>query len=128
MHVPRWLEIALVGSSILMFVGSILAIPALIRALPADHFVRPPKHHSLRTKILRNAIGAILVALGIAMLVLPGQGTLSILIGLSILDLPVKHRILRTLLSQKKIQEGVQRIRAHAGKPPLMIPEHAVLS
>ena len=109
-----------------MFVGSILAIPWLIRRLPADHFVRPPHAHSLKTKILRNTGGAILVALGIAMLVLPGQGVIAILFGLSLMDLKIKTTVLRRLLCQKKIQEGVQRIRSKAGKVPLTIPKEPV--
>jgi hypothetical protein len=126
MEVPRWLEIALIVSSVVMFVGSLIAIPWLIRKLPADHFVRPPQKHSLATKILRNVAGAVLIALGIAMLVLPGQGVIAILFGLSVVDLPVKTRILRRLLCQKKIQEGVQRIRSKAGKQPLVIPSEPV--
>lgn len=126
MDVPRWVEVALIAVSIAMFVGSLVAIPWLIRRLPPDHFTRPPQERSLGTKILRNSLGAVLVAAGIAMLVLPGQGIISILLGLSIMDLAIKDRILRRLLCQKRIQEGVQRIRSKAGKPPLTIPRHPV--
>jgi hypothetical protein len=126
MEVPRWLEVALIVVSIAMFVGSLVAIPWLIRRLPPDHFVRPPEPSSRKAKVLRNVGGAILVALGIAMLVLPGQGIIAVLFGLSIMDLKVKTRIMRRLLSQKKIQEGVQRIRSKAGKPPLAIPAEPV--
>lgn len=122
MAVPRWLEIALIAASILMFVGSIVAIPWLIRRLPTDHFVSPPKQHSLKTKVLRNGFGALLVAAGVAMLLLPGQGVLTIALGLSIMDLEIKHTIVRRLLRQKGIQHAVQRIRVKAGKPPLTIP------
>ena len=126
MEVPRWLEVTLLALSIVMFVGSLLAIPWIIRKLPPDHFTRPPVQHSLKTKILRNALGALLVAAGIAMLVLPGQGIIAILFGLSIMDLRVKDNIIRRLLCQKKIQEGVQRIRSKAGKQPLTIPGEPV--
>jgi hypothetical protein len=125
-EVPRIVQAALVAASIAMFVGSIVAIPWFVRRLPADHFVRPPKTHSLMTKVLRNAGGAVLVALGLAMLVLPGQGLIAILFGLSVMDLEVKHKVMRSLLGRKHIQELVQRIRAKAGKPPLVIPEHPV--
>ena len=126
MEVPRWLEITLVAVSIVMFVGSLLAIPWIIRKLPPDHFTRPPRRRSLGTKIWRNALGGLLVAAGLAMLVLPGQGIIAILFGISIMDLKVKDRILRRLLCQKKIQEGVQRIRSKAGKQPLTIPGEPV--
>jgi hypothetical protein len=126
MEVPRWLEVTLIVLSIVMFAGSIVAIPWVIRRLPPDHFVRPPAQHSLGTKIVRNGLGALLVAAGIAMLVLPGQGIIAILFGLSIMDLKVKDNVIRRLLCQKKIQEGVQRIRSKAGKQPLAIPEAPV--
>jgi hypothetical protein len=126
MDVPRWLEVTLIGVSIAMFVGSLVAIPWVIRKLPPDHFVRPPEPHSLTSKIVRNTLGAILIAAGIAMLVLPGQGIIAILFGLSIMDLKVKDKILRRLLTQKKIQEGVQKIRSKAGKQPLTIPADPV--
>jgi hypothetical protein len=126
MDVPRWLEVTLIAVSIAMFVGSLVAIPWIIRKLPPDHFTRPPAPRSLGTKILRNALGAALVAAGIAMLVLPGQGVIAILFGLSIMDLSIKDKILRRLLCQKKIQEGVQKIRSKAGKPPLTIPTQPV--
>src|SRR5262249_19574684 len=77
----------------------------------------------LPMKVARNVLGAGLIGAGVAMLVLPGQGILTILIGVSIIDLPLKRRVLRRLLQQPKIQEGVQRLRSKAGKPPLVFPE-----
>lgn len=121
----RTVELIVGIVSITMFVGTLAAIPWLIRRLPADYFVRPPPKHSLPKKIARNVLGFALIAAGIAMLVLPGQGIITVLIGLSIVDLPVKHRILQWLLGRPKIQEGVQRLRSKAGKPPLVIPKHA---
>lgn len=121
-QVPRALEIALVVASIAMFVGSLAAVPWLLRRMPADHFVRPPEPTPLWRVLVRNSAGAMLVAMGILMLVLPGQGLLTILLGLSIMDLEVKHRIVRRLLCQKNVRHVVQKIRARAGKPPLVIP------
>ncbi len=120
----RTVELIIAIVSITMFVGTLAAIPWLVRRLPVDYFVRPPPKHPLPKKIARNIIGFALIAAGVAMLVLPGQGILTILIGLSIVDLPVKHRIMQWLLSRPTIEEGVQRLRARAGKPPLVIPRH----
>lgn len=122
---PRVLELTLGIVSVAMFVGMLVAVPWFVRRLPADYFVRPPPKHSLPKKIARNVLGVLLIAAGIAMLVLPGQGVITILLGLSIIDLPIKHRILRWLFERPTIQEGVQRLRAKAGKPPLVIPVHA---
>jgi len=121
----RTVELIIAIVSITMFIGTLAAIPWLVRRLPADYFVRPPPKHSLVHKIARNVLGFALIAAGLAMLVLPGQGIITVIIGLSIVDLPIKHRIVRWLLARPKIQAGVQRLRAKAGKPPLVIPKHA---
>jgi hypothetical protein len=46
----------------------------------------------------------------------------TILIGLMILDLPIKHRVLGRLLRRPRIQATVQRLRADFERPPLIIP------
>ena len=120
----RTLELIVAIASIVMFVGTLAAIPWLVRRLPADHFVRPPPKHSLPKMIARNVLGFILIAAGIAMLVLPGQGVLTILLGLSIVDLPIRQRVFRWLLMRPKVVEVMLGLRARAGKPPLVIPEH----
>jgi hypothetical protein len=124
--VPKALEYGLIVFSIVMFAASVVTIPVVVRRLPPDHFVRPPPVHSLRRKILMNVCGAVLIAIGIAMLVLPGQGIIAILFGMSMMDLRVKHRVLRRLLTQPKIQEAVQQLRSKAGKQPLVIPDEPV--
>lgn len=119
------LEWILGAVSVAMFVGTLAAIPVMVKRLPADYFVRPPPKHPLWMKIARNLAGAILIVAGVAMLVLPGQGVLTILVGLSIVDLPIKHRIVRWILEKPSIEQAMQRMRARAGKPPLVIPTHA---
>jgi hypothetical protein len=119
----RTVELIIGFASVTMFVGTIAAIPWLVRRLPEDYFVRPPPNRPLPLRIARNVLGFALVAAGIALLVLPGQGVLTILIGLSILDLPIKDRMIRRILQHPKILEAVQHARAKAGKPPLVVPE-----
>ena len=118
------LEIVIVVVSVTMFVGTIALIPWLVRRMPEDYFVTPPAKHPLHVVIARNIVGVLLIAAGIAMLVLPGQGILTILIGLSVVDLPIKRRILRRLLRQPNVQRAIQAMRTSAGKPPLVIPAH----
>ncbi len=109
-------------SSVVLFVGTLVAVPWLLVRLPADYFVRPPPPRSLPWKLLRNLVGALLVLVGLALLVLPGQGILTVLLGLSALDLPVKRRLLRRILGQPRVQEAVQKLRRKAHRPPLQIP------
>ncbi|HVJ91555.1 MAG TPA: PGPGW domain-containing protein [Labilithrix sp.] len=112
-------------ASIAMFVGTLAAIPWLVRRLPADYFVRPPPSRSVWSKISRNALGAALVTTGSVMLVLPGQGILTILLGASIMDLPIKHRLVRRMLEVQRVREGVQRLRVKLGQPPFVFATHA---
>jgi putative transmembrane protein PGPGW len=118
----RAAEIGIAIASAAMLTASVLAIPWFVRRVPADYFARPPRRRSIAVVILRNLVAVAVLALGVAMLVLPGQGILTIIVGLSLLDLPVKYRVLRWLLDRRSIRNGVQRIRTEAGKPPLVIP------
>ena len=68
--------------------------------------------------VLRNAVGWVFVVAGIAMLVLPGQGLLSILAGLVLIDFPGKHRLERRLLGSPGVRRAMNWLRRRAGKPP----------
>src|SRR5574340_1251928 len=86
-------------ASAVMFVGTLLLVPVLIACMRADYFVAPGasrfagRHPVLRwtLQVLKNVLGAGLLLVGIAMLVLPGQGILTILIGLTLLEFPGKR-------------------------------------
>jgi hypothetical protein len=108
-----------------MFVCSLVSVVWLVRTLPQDYFVRPPPEHPLPVKIARNVLGAMLIGAGVVMLVLPGQGLITILIGLSVLDLPIKHRLIARILKRPNVLDAVQKMRRKAGKPPLDVPSHA---
>lgn len=122
MDLPRWVEIALVVASLVMFVGSLVGIPVALVRIPSDFFLRPPARHALWVRILRNMLGVVLVGLGIAMLVLPGQGMLTILLGIGALDMPWKRRLVRRILCNRKVKHAVDQLRHKAGKPSLRIP------
>lgn len=119
------LSIVLVAVSIAMFVGTLIAIPIVVVRLPADYFVRGKQKRPFWVHLAFNSIGLVVFALGVAMLVLPGQGVLTILIGLSIMDLPVKHRVVRWCLGKPKVAQAIQALRKRADKPPLLLPSDA---
>ena len=73
--------------------------------------------------VFKNTLGAVLVLGGLAMLVLPGQGVLSILIGTSLLSLPGKRRLERWIVRSRAVMRGLNWIRRRAGQPPLEPPE-----
>jgi Putative transmembrane protein (PGPGW) len=130
---PPQLLIWLAASSIVMFVGTLIAIPVILVRLPADYFdVRTPRpwmenHHPvLRVvgHVIKNVIGIIFLLAGLAMLVLPGQGILTILIGLSLVEFPGKRRLEAKLVGQATVLNTINKMRAKFGKPPLILAPH----
>src|SRR5437867_6933229 len=82
------------------FVASVIAIPWILIRHPQDYFCesRPRTwlkgHHlvlRLFVLVLKNLVGGILLLAGIALLVLPGQGLLTMPIGASLLAFPGKR-------------------------------------
>jgi hypothetical protein len=124
-HISHELELALAVASVVMFVGSIVAVPLFIVRVPDDYFVRPRPPRSLLRRALTTIVGLTLVTIGIAMLVLPGQGILTILVGLGILELPFKDRVIARLLGNPKVASAVDKLRHRAGKGSLLIPAGA---
>lgn len=102
--------------SFLFFVFSLLLLPWLIKKIPTDYFIRPRRSSGLRTlfaplSILRNLVGFIILLAGIAMLVLPGQGILTVLVGLAIMKFPGKYQLERWLISRKGVLRAVNWLR-----------------
>ena len=59
MELSSTLEVGVGVASAAMFVGSILAVPWLVRRLPPDYFVRPQPPRPLAVTILRNALAVV---------------------------------------------------------------------
>lgn len=71
--------------------------------------------------VLKNVLGAIFLTLGVGMLVLPGQGLLTILIGLSLVDFPGKYRLERYLVTRSPVLRSLNWLRRRTGKPPFRV-------
>jgi hypothetical protein len=108
--------------SIVAFVGSILALPYLIVRMPADYFVRPEPARPVLVRFLRNLAALVLIAAGVAMLFLPGQGVLTILAGLAFSSFPKKRDLERWLVLEGRALPALNAIRRRAGQPPLEMP------
>lgn len=88
----------LFGVSLLLFVASLGAMPVVIGRMRADYFVRPAapgagRRYPLARWVLlaaKNLLGLILLPAGLAMLVLPGQGIITVLVALTLLNLDRK--------------------------------------
>lgn len=119
--------------SVITFVATLLIVPWLIVRLPSDYFVRdqrPPtvlrkRHPVIRITllILKNLLGAILVLGGIAMLVMPGQGLLTIVLGLTLINFPGKYRLERWLIRRRSIHRSINWLRRKRGQRPILVPE-----
>ena len=118
----------------LLFIASFfinLAIVSVILVkLPKDHFSKRRKtkfwsgpHPALHAaKVIgKNVAGVLLVALGVVLSIpgVPGQGLLTILLGVMLLDFPGRHRLEQKLLSKPSIVNSINRLRRRFDKEPL---------
>ncbi|MET0414164.1 MAG: PGPGW domain-containing protein [Polyangiaceae bacterium] len=122
-------------ASLAFVVVSLARIPVLIARLPPDYFVHEKREAywlkrlspGLRVAaiVAKNVIGLLVVVCGVAMLVLPGQGLLTLLLGLSLLDFPGKYRLERWLLGRPSVMRGLNWLRRRLKKPPFAAPSRA---
>jgi len=121
----------LAAASIISFVGTIALIPVLVVRIPEDYFAETKRHRwepwahqhpVIRWTLLiaKNIVGYIFITLGIAMLVLPGQGTLTIIIGIMFINFPGKYRLERWVVTRGPILGTINRLRQRAGHAPLL--------
>src|SRR5262245_47208371 len=127
-----WHLIALsVGLAVTMAAISLVIVGFVLARLPADYFVNPDarrpidRHPVLKALfvIVRNAVGYFLIALGAVLSLpgVPGQGLLTILMGVMLIDFPGKHRLERWLIRRRTVLNNVNRLRARCGQPPLLV-------
>ena len=106
--------------SLLAVVASIVLVPRYLASLPPDYLHGSRREQgSLPKRVARNALGVLLVVLGIAMLLLPGQGVLTLLVGLLLVDFPGKQKLIRRILGRPKIRRIVNKLRARRKAAPL---------
>lgn len=123
----------IVFGSMATLVVSFIAVPIVIRRMPHDYFLEDsPKVEEIRERhsvlriiflILKNLVGGILFLGGVLMLIGPGQGLLTILIGLFLMDFPGKRNLEIRLMRTGPIKKTVDWIREKADKRPLILPD-----
>jgi hypothetical protein len=122
--------VTLTALSVVFFVGSLIAIPFILVRLPTDFFdTRVPRrwmenHHPilrLLGHLVKNVAGAIFLFAGFLMLFLPGQGILTMLIGVTMLDFPGKRRMEAKMIGQPAVLNTINNMRRKFGKPALTI-------
>ena len=121
--------------SLLTLVISFVALPIIVSRMRADYFLPDRdedrsfahQHPAIRWTglILKNLLGGILFIAGILMLGLPGQGILTILMGLMLLDFPGKQRLELWLVRLPAVERALNWIRKKNDRPPLEIPDRS---
>lgn len=121
----------LVLVSVIFFFATLIVVPIILIRLPEDYFLLPDrhrvpwadKHPLLRLPLLlvKNLLGFIFVVAGILMLALPGQGLLTIIIGLVLTDFPGKYHAERWVISRHSVLLTTNWIRKKAGKPAMVV-------
>ena len=118
------------GLSSIFFLLSLMGLSWLISIIPHNYFVDKKRVSLIKMKnplmwlpiiIIKNSIGLVLILCGILMLILPGQGVLTIITGLIFLDYPGKFRFERSLVRNKLILNSMNWIRRKLNKPDLII-------
>jgi len=73
--------------------------------------------------VLKNSLGATLVFLGVFLSLpgIPGQGLLTILAGVLLLDFPGKRAVLLKILSRPLLLRSINRLRIKFSRPPLIV-------
>ena len=118
--------------SLVTLAFSLLLLPWLLARLPADYFETDTIKSRIRMphrvvywmgRILKNVIGGVLAVAGVIMLVTPGQGILTLLVGLLLMEFPGKRQLELRLIRRPRVLATINAMRHKFGKPPLQIPK-----
>jgi|SRR5215204_5141762 len=109
---------------------SALVVGIVIVKIPDNYFSSHYQHDFLPNSswlmrwgavVAKNIVGLMLVIAGIVMLIGPGQGILTILIGLILMDIPGKRPFEARIIKQPAVLAVVNNLRAKYNKPPLVM-------
>lgn len=92
----------------------------LTRDLPSKARKDPSSMLDYLVHSLKIILGMCLLICGLLMLVLPGQGIITILLGLSLLPFPGKHKLEKDLLARKSVRSTLNWLRKKANKEPFV--------
>ena len=125
-----------IGLGVVLFLVSLslsfAAIAIVMVKIPAHYFSShykedflPDSHWTVRwgAVILKNIFGVFLILLGIALSLpgVPGQGILTILLGLIMLDIPGKRPLEARIIKRPTVLAAINKLRAKYGKPELVL-------
>jgi hypothetical protein len=114
--------------SLVCFFVTLCAALAAIYYLPHDHFLPRANTSTLDRKKqwlfklllapLKNILGLCLLCIGLVLLILPGQGLVTILMAILLIDLPGKDILKNQLIANSQVRRSLNWLRSILGKPP----------
>ena len=117
--------------SVVILVISAFSVGFFIKRIPYDYFLDDKRGISeyknknpifwVITLALKNIIGYCLIMGGILMLVLPGQGLLTILVGLMLSDYPGKFKFEKRIIKTNLVLKTINWYRTKSNIPPLIL-------
>ncbi|MBN2570110.1 MAG: hypothetical protein JXB42_11830 [Deltaproteobacteria bacterium] len=135
---PVWIQthemlfFGIAGISLVVFAGALAAVPWVVVRIPEDYFSgrRRPRMSTMHRdrpvawlllQIGKNLAGVVFVLSGIIMLALPGQGILTILLGIALMNFPGKFRFERWLVTRGSTLRFINHLRRARGRPELIL-------
>ena len=119
--------------SIVAVVATLIAVPWVVTRLPHDYFSSSQRAvwressdepvFALVLGLVKNLLGLLLVILGVIMLVTPGQGLLTLLAGLLLMNFPGKYQFERWLVLRPGVLRGLNWLRRRRGQALFDAPE-----
>lgn len=109
------------ATSVLLLIASPIAVAWVVVRLPKDYFASERRRplESLTSHpvprpvvlVLKNVLGVVLLVAGAVMLVVPGQGLLTMVMGMLLVDFPGKYRLERWLVTRAKVWRSINWLR-----------------
>ena len=116
-------------SSVFIFILGIAGISWFVAQIPDDYFLSTKRQRTkwgqekpilrLLFLLLKNIVGIFLIFSGLLMIVLPGQGFLTIVTGLLLINYPGKFKLEQKIVAMPSIFKALNWIRKKANKNPL---------
>ena len=117
--------------SLILLLVTVVMLPIVLAKLPEDYCAREQQEPAINKRkysflwgiisLLKNVLGLFMILAGLVMLVLPGHGTVAILVGVALTNFTGKYKLQRRIASQSAVLETLNKIREVAGKPPFQM-------
>lgn len=114
--IPHGLIPLTVGVTLVVVLLGLLAGRAVVLRLPPDVLEATPSPLSRTRAVVRAVAGAVLVATGIALLVLPGPGVLVIALGVLMLLPSRRSQLVRAIVSRPRALREINAFRRRHGR------------